>query len=187
MEATLWYGKTRLHDDRSAQMVYEKESRAPGDYLVSTPGFNWHESPVEYSRKMVQPMHQRKQYRSGKHVDTDSKLRYATMTDPKYIHQLNPRPAGHYKGAGQPSASNKVLESELIMGVETRGIGRACDVLSGVTIDRFHYLPEHGNPQRVQHVVPTWIRGGDNTRDHVRRINYDAKMRNKETSKIVNK
>lgn len=182
-----WYGKTRLHDDRAAQAAHEASSRGTGEYLATTPGFNWHESPADYSRKMLNPMHQMKQYRSGKHVDTDSKLRYATLTNAKYIHQSEARPRGHYKGPGQPSASNKNLESELLMGVDTRGIGRACDVLSGVTIDRFHYLPEHGNPQRVEHVMSPWIRGGDNTRDHVRRINYDAKMRNKETSKVVNK
>jgi len=91
-------------------------------------------------------------------------------------------------GAGQASLGNKDIESELYHGLDTRGGPRkACDVLSGVSIDRFECLPEYGNPQRVQHVVEPWIRGGDNTRDHVRRVNYERRLKNSKNSKVINK
>ena len=83
--------------------------------------------------------------------------------------------------------NNKKLETELMSGLDTRSrTRRSCDVLSGVTIDRFQCLPEYGNPQRVQHVMEPWIRGGDNTRDYVRRINYESKLKNRKVSKIAN-
>lgn len=180
-----WYGMTRLHDDPKAIAAYEDESRGTGKYLISTPGLNWHESSADYARALGQPVHQRKQYRNGNLIDTDSRMRMSPHTNGRYIHQLEARTTLPYKAAGRPSLTNKDLESELIMGVKTRSDSRAY-TLSGVTIDRFHYLPEHGNPQRVQHVIPQWIRGGDNTRDHVRRVNYQSVLKNKEASKAAN-
>jgi hypothetical protein len=91
-------------------------------------------------------------------------------------------------GAGQRGTTNKDVETELICGLDTRGgPRRACDVLSGVSIDRFQCLPEYGNPQRVEHVVPVWIRGGENTRDYVRRVNFEAKMKNRRNNEAISK
>lgn len=184
-----WNDQTRLRYDPCARRTYDKESMGPGNYQTDAPGYRWCERQSSYANHMCEPIHQQKQYRSGCHIDKDSELRYAELTDKRYIHQLWARPyLGAYMGAGQRSLSNKDVESELIMGLDTRGGPRkACDVLAGVSIDRFECLPEYGNPQRVQHVVEPWIRGGDNTRDYVRRVNYEAKMRNKKTSEIANK
>lgn len=184
-----WNDQTRLKYDPCARRTYDQESMEPCKYQISAPGFRWCERQSTYAKKMCEPIHQQKQYRSACYVDKDTELRKAKLTDERYIHQLWTRPyLGAYMGAGQSSLGNKDTESELIMGLDTRGgPRRACDVLSGVSIDRFECLPEYGNPQRVQHIVEPWIRGGDNTRDYVRRVNYEAKMRNKKTSEIANK
>lgn len=183
-----WNDQTRLRYDQCARRAYDQESAKTGEYQITAPGFKWCEQQSEYANNMCEPIHQQKQYRSGCHVDKDSQLRYAELTDKRYIHQLWTRPyAGAFMGAGQRSLSNKNVESELIMGLDTRGgVRRACDVLSEVSIDRFHSLPEYGNPQRVQHVVESWIRGGENTRDYVRRVNYEAKLLNKKNNSVIN-
>jgi len=134
-------------------------------------------------------MHYQKVYRNGCKVDHESELTFSQLTDPRLIHQLFSRPyLGAYMGAGQNTANYKNTESELIHGLDTRGGPRkACDVLAGVSIDRFECLPEYGNPQRVQHVVEPWIRGGDNTRDHVRRVNYALRLKNAKNNTVINR
>jgi hypothetical protein len=138
---------------------------------------------------MSEPAHQYKQYRNACFVDKDSDLRFAALTDKRYIHQLYTRPYhGSYMGAGQNTANHKPLETQLLQGIDTRGyVRKACDVSAGVSIDRFECLPEFGNPQRVQHVVEPWVRGGDHTRDYVRRINYEKQCMNRKNNKLINK
>lgn len=184
-----WNDQTRLKYDLCARQAYDKESLGPGIYKTNSVGYHWCEKPETYVQKMCEPIHQQKQYRSGCYIDQDSQVRHGMLTDKRYIHQLWTRPyLGSYMGAGQRSLNNKDLESELIYGLDTRGgPRRACDVLAGVSIDRFQCLPEFGNPQRVQHVVEPWIRGGENTRDYVRRVNYEAKCANNKNSRVINK
>jgi len=181
-----WNDQTRLKYDIGARKAYDKESMAIGKYHHTAPGYNWCEHQNNYAEKMNEPMHQQKQHRSACNVDKESELMFSELTDKRYIHQLQPRPyTGSFMG-NAPSIDNKNLESELIMGLTTRQ-DRACNPLSGVSIDRFECLPEYGNPQRVKHIVEPWIRGGDNTRDYVRRINYEAQLQNKKTSDIINR
>ena len=60
-----------------------------------------------------------------------------------------------------------------------------------ITSYAMNYLPCFGNPQRVEHVVEPspdiggWIRGGDNTRDLVRRINYKNRCLNQKNTEIL--
>ena len=183
-----WNGLTRLNHDICAQTLDENQSQQPGLYRVQTPGYRWCESSNNYSMLMSEPAHQYKQYRNGCTIDKDSNLRYSSLTDKRYIHQLFTRPyLGSFQGAGQRSLDNKNLESELIYGLDTRGVPRkACDVTAGVSIDRFWCLPDYGNPQRVQHVVEPWIRGGDHTRDYVRRVNYEKQCLNRKNNELIN-
>lgn len=184
-----WNDQTRLKYDPCARRAYDNESRGPGRYQVCEPGFRWCENLKQYAQNMCAPMHYQKQYRNACNVDNETDLYQGKLTDPRLIHQLCTRPyRGAYKGAGQNSSCGKDIESQLIHGLDTRGGPRkACDALAGVSIDRFHCLPEYGNPQRVQHVVEPWIRGGDNTRDHVRRVNYERRLKNAQNSKLINK
>ncbi len=175
-----WHNLTRLNEDVCAQTISERQSQMPGLYSVQTPGYRWCESQKSYSMLLSEPAHEYKQYRNGCVVNQESNLRYGPLTNLKNIFQLYTRPyLGNYMGAGQPSEGLKDIESELIMGLDTRGVPRrACDVLSEVSINRFDSLPEFGNPQKVEHVVEPWIRGGDGTRDYVRRVNYENQFLN---------
>lgn len=170
-----WNDQTRLRYDSETRKVYDNESKGPGMYSLGTPGLRGCESQNTYAQHMQEPLHWQKQYRSPCYVDQDSVLRHSSLTDRRFIHQLMTRPylGVPYMGAGQNTSNYKDVESSLIQGLDTRGGPRkACDVLSGVSVDRFECLPEYGNPQRVQHVVEPWIRGGANTRDYVRRVKY---------------
>jgi len=182
-----WNNLTRLTEDICALKLKEQQSSKSGDYRISTPGYRWCESAKNYSLLMSEPAHYYKVYNNSCVVDTGTTLRNAEVTNPRYKHQLFARPyAGSYMGAGQNTAENKDTETQLIYGLDTRGGPRkACDVLSGVSIDRFECLPEYGNPQRVEHIVPQWIRGGDNTRDYVRRVNYEKHQLNKRNNKAI--
>jgi hypothetical protein len=184
-----WHDQTRLHYDPCARAAYDRQSIAPGTYQIGTPGYRWCESPSEYATNMTELAHQQKQYRNACNVNQESELQFSTLTNLRTINQLFTRPyLGAFMGAGQRSICNKGLETELLTGLDTRGgPRRACDVLSEVQIDRFQCLPEYGNPQRVQHIIEPWIRGGDNTRDYVRRINYEAKCRNAKLNNELNK
>lgn len=183
-----WNSLTRLSQDICAQTLEEKQSQQPGLYKVQTPGYRWCESSNSYSQLMSEPTHYYKQYRNACNVTKDNDLRFAPLTNRRYINQLFTRPyAGSFQGAGQRSLNNKDVESQLIHGLDTRGWTlRSGDSLAGVSIDRFETLPEYGNPQRVQHVVEPWIRGGDNTRDYVRRVNYEKQCMNRKNNQIIN-
>ncbi len=184
-----WDDQTRLRYDPCARAQYDKESKASVNFVTDTAGFRWCESPNNYANTVREITHYPKVYRNGCQAGIETTLSHAPLTNMKHKHQLLHRPYhGAYMGAGQSTASNKDTETELIYGLDTRGgPRRACDVLSGVSIDRFQCLPEYGNPQRVEHIVPTWIRGGDNTRDYVRRINYEANVINKKNNEIINR
>ena len=185
--STQWNQLTRLDQDVCAQTLEEKQSQLPGVYQVGNPGYRWCEPNENYVKYMSEPFHQYKQYRSACRTDDDSTLRYAPLTDQRYIHQLFTRPyLGSYMGAGQNTACHKDTETQLLYGNATRVYPRkACDVLAGVSIDRFECLPEYGNPQRVQHIVEPWVRGGEHTRDYVRRINYERQCENMINNSVI--
>ena len=183
---TEWNNLSRLREDVCAQTLSEKQSQMSGLYRIQTPGYRWCESQKSYSMNMAEPAHEYKQYRNGCTIDVDSNLRYNSLTNLRTINQLYTRPyLGNFMAAGQRSLGFKDVESELIMGLDTRGIPRkACDVLSCVCIDRFNCLPEYGNPQKAEHIIEPGVHGGDATRDYVRRVNYENKHRNDLNSNI---
>jgi hypothetical protein len=184
-----WNDQSRLRYDSCARNAYDKESQGVGNYLTGAPGWRECQTATDYSKNMSEIAHYQKVYQDKCKIDEETKLFRAPLTNPRLIHQVYTRPyLGSYQGPGQASLEQKDTESELIHGVDTRGGPRkACDVLSGVSIDRFESLPEYGNPQRVQHVVEPWIRGGDNTRDHVRRINYERRLKNAMNNQVINR
>ncbi len=179
-----WDDLTRLSHDPCARKAYDRQSMGTGEYQANAQGFRWCETPEQYSLNMTEPMHYQKVYRNGCAVDYESELRLASLTNPRLRQPLHTRPyAGSYMGAGQRSLGHKDLETELLCGLVTHSY-KACKPRESV--DRFQCLPEFGNPQRVQHIVEPWVRGGDNTRDYVRRINYEAKYLNSKNNKMLN-
>lgn len=185
-----WNRLTRLSQDVCAQTLEERQAQQPGLYQVSAPGFRWCETRPSYAHLMSEPAHMQAVYRNACVIDRDSQLRYAPLTNPHMIHQLFTRPyAGAFMGAGQNALGQKDLETQLIYGLDTRGgPRRACDVLAGVSIDAapWQCLPDYGNPQRVEHVVEPWVRGGDHTRDYVRRVSYERQCLNRTNNRLIN-
>jgi hypothetical protein len=183
-----WDDQSRLRYDPGARAQFDRQSASPLEYITDNTGYRWCQTPGAYATMNSAPMHFPKQYRNACTVSEETPLIHSNITNPRLKKQLLTRPyLGAYLGAGQSTSNQKDLETELIYGLDTRGgPRRACDVLSGVSINRFECLPEFGNPQRVKHIVPVWIRGGDNTRDYVRRVNYEAKMKNCRTSNLLN-
>lgn len=184
-----WNNSTRLRQDICTQTLEEKQSKGSAKYKLGTPGFNWCESQETYSNNMSELTHYQKVYTNACNVGIENELRYADLSNKRYIQQLFTRPyKGAYIGAGQNTDEHKDLETKLFTGLDTRSYARrACDVLSEVSINRFECLPSYGNPQRVKHIVPIWVRGGEHTRDMVRRIDYKRRLENMKTDKIVNK
>ena len=103
------------------------------------------------------------------------------LTNQRQEHQLFIRPYyGSYMGAGTATTNpdNIELESALFQGVSTKLRNKTCEPIQGAPLDRFECIPEYGNPQREQYIIPPkiceggWIRGGADTRDYVRRVDY---------------
>ena len=93
--------------------------------------------------------------------------------------EMNVRPyVGFFCGAGMGStnASDFSTESIIRQGVTTSlpCMGRDAST-ADITGFNFNCLPAYGNPQQVKYIIPPsvanggWVRGGENTRDYVRR------------------
>lgn len=103
----------------------------------------------------------------------------AELNNQRYRQQLFARPyAGFFCGPGMPSLDQKDLESALQQGLLTNLRNGPCESSRGQPTHRFMHLPEFGNPQREEHIIPPpehlggWIRGGLPSRDLVRRIDH---------------
>lgn len=180
-----WDDQTRLSGDRCAVAARDKVSTDIKDYRLETAGLRSCETQSQYAVHMSEPAHYQAVYHSPCYVVAESELLHAPLTNPRVKNQLFQRPyLGAYSGAGQRSLQNTDLESGLIYGNSTR-TQKPCGDISEASIDRFQCLPEYGNPQRVQHIVEPWIRGGDATRDYVRRVNYEAHCLNSKNGDIV--
>ena len=132
------------------------------------------ETTAEYAMNLTEPGHYTRAYRNANSVMTESQLQQAALTQFRFNNQLFTRPyAGNFMGAGQPSMTNKDTETELFTGIEAR-VSKSSN-MPGITIDRFDYLPAYGNPQRAEHIIPVWVRGGEATRDFVRRKLHSEK------------
>jgi len=189
-----WNYEGRLQRDCGAVTLDEKESQRPGYYQLS--GYDPQAQHSDnYANRMNEIMHFQKVYRNSyNYVDDESDLIYAELSNLRELNQLFTRPyAGFFSGPGQPSLDNKELESALQQGLLTNLRQKPCEVTRGTSFYRYQCLPEFGNPQRVQHIIPPpvevggWIRGGDNTRDYVRRVDYQKRCLNKVNNNIVNK
>ena len=187
VDEPIWNGITRVEEDLCAQSVGELESQLPGCYYTNN-FFRWCESQNQYANLMTEPMHFYKVYRNACRVDTDSVLRYADLTNKGEIYQLfSPvYKTVPYMGAGQRSLHNKDIEAQLQQGLTTTTY-KSCEPTSGVFINRYQCLPDYGNPQRVEHTIEPWVRGGEYTRDYVRRVNYEKYCLNLQNNNIINR
>jgi hypothetical protein len=189
-----WDQMGRLRQDACAIRTDEKESMQPGDYQLA--GYDpSKQTPVEYANLMRDPMHSQKMYRNElSYVNDESKLIQSELSNMRTKTQLWTRPyAGFYCGPGMRSLGLKDVESALQQGLTTNPREGPCQVYRGQPTQRFDCLPEFGNPQRTEHIIPPpvhdggWVRGGDNTRDYVRRVDYQRRCGNKINNTVIPK
>lgn len=189
--APIWNNITNINEDPCTQRVDEMQSALPGCYHTNN-FFRYCESQNQYSNLMTEPGHYYKPYRNACQVDTDSVLRYADLTNKGEIYELYTRSYKQvpYMGAGSNSTDPdlRVLESQILQGHATTN-DKPCERTSGITYNRMHHLPDYGNPQRLVHVLEDlfWVRPGENTRDYVRRVNYEKACLNRVNNNIVNR
>ena len=175
--------RTSLRQDKNVVLVDEYQSMQPGVYqLIDFNQDKWCDSRKEYADRIgSQPMHFYKPYENACVVDEGSRLRNSNLTNKRYINQLATRPfTGHAaKMPGRNNVSiNPDLDSSLRTGIATTTF-KPVETTSGFSIDRFYTLPEYGNPQRVEHVIESWVRGGEHTRDVIRRQDYATRLKSK--------
>lgn len=99
-------------------------------------------------------------------ADSDVRFGFAGSLRQREKHQLFTR-TFHSVPSVKRGAYRPADEDRLQQGEDTRGgPRRACDVLSGVTIDRYvPMIPElRRSVQDARHIVPLWTRGGEPTR-----------------------
>lgn len=190
--APIWNNITNVREDICAQRIDEMQSALPGCYSTNN-FFRWCETQDEYSNLMTEPGQFYKPYRNACRIDTESVLRNADLTNKGELYQLftKPYPTVPYMGAGTASLNQKDLESRIQQGFTTTNY-KACEPTSGVTINRFQCLPNFGNPyvdfpDGRSKLIEPWVRGGENTRDYVRRVDYQNYCLNKANNNIINR
>jgi len=184
-----WGLDGRLRQDPSFIKTDEKQSRRIGNYQLS--GFD--PSTQDYSNTMDSRMHFQKVYPDQTHtVDDESALIHSELSNLRGPQQLFARPyAGFFCGPGMPSLNDKDTESSLLQGQLTNLREKPCQTCRGKTMYRYSYLPDYGNPQRVEVIIPPpprqggWYRNGNNTRDFVRRVDYKRRCDNQLNSQII--
>ena len=168
-----WRVKTNVFDDPCSVNVRENQSIDTGDYQV-TNFFRSCGQPVMTNCTMDNVLTYPKTYGFDRcNVDRDTMARYPPLTNLKNVQQLFTRPyvSPGYRGAGTNNMHLKDLESGLIQG-NTMREPKGCKNTSEVYIDRFEYLPSHGDPQRIERYIEAFTRGGILTRELVRKLSY---------------
>jgi hypothetical protein len=189
-----WDQIGRLKDDKDTIKTDEKESVRIGGYQLS--GYDANSQNVkEDVTRLVDPMHYQKVYGNmNKYIDAESTLWMSTLSNMRYRNQVYTRPyVGYYCGPGMRSLGHKDLESVLLQSTATNLRQGPCQSCRGQPTHRFMCLPEFGNPQREEHIIPPpeslggWIRGGLPSRDLVRRIDYQRRCANQENNQVIKK
>jgi len=190
-----WIDLTRTEDDPCAIAKRHQESTYPGCWNQSSFDPRPESSADHQTRLSTLMTHQKTYLPHEKYMNCDSKLTRPPLTNLRTINQLYTRPyLGNYQGPGRHSTNADLseVESRLWQGEYDPHLG-SCGRTGGLDITTygFNYLPCFGNPQRVNHVVEPipevggWIRGGEHTRDLVRRVDYRRRCLNKENSEIL--
>jgi len=170
-----WRAKANVFDDPCSVNVRERQSVDTGEYQTNN-FFRQCGEPVMSDCTLDQTFTYPTVWGNTPrcHVDQDSQFRYSPLTNLKNIQQLSARPyqSQGYRGAGSNNLNMKDLESSLIQG-NYMSDRKGCGNTSEVYIDRFEYLQKCNAPQRVQHIIQPWTRGGVNSRELVRRVSLD--------------
>lgn len=166
---------TRLDQDLCSIHQDENVSQSVGRYTLKN--FDW--TPKS---KITGVMNNSRVIPNTSTVAIETVLQHAPLTNLKGRNELFTRPyLGSFSGAGTHTRDQVQLESALLQGVTTATRNKACEVTRDVSTALWQFLPEFGNPQRVEHIIPPdvrdggWVRGGTDTRDYVRRVDYQTR------------
>jgi len=179
------FGQNNLMYDKGTTLIDTQQRLGPGRYeLDNTYGCNCG-LPEARDLQLSQPaINFSAGYGSigekGCLVDTNTDLRDELLTNKKYIHQLPQKyNAGFFgKGKFNPDVESVIQGSNL-----TNFGGRACNVLSGVTIPNY-FLPMiprlSKEVQNPIHIIPEdnsegWVRGGIPSRDVYKLMDYNKR------------
>jgi hypothetical protein len=171
----------RLGNDQCWVDGQVKQSQQINDYYLFNPYktnvIDCDENESKLREFMVE---NKKNYREGYgvtnacHVDNDSKMRSESkkLTHGKCKNQLSSR---LFQAAPDLSHGGfeSLLESRLTQGHST-GEKKSCEVTQGKGFDVMTpMLPcLKKQIQNVDHIVPTWVRGGEHTRDHINQKDF---------------
>jgi hypothetical protein len=181
---TNWDSLTRIGQDKGFIKVDEAQSRAVGEYAADAVGTHQCETLSEYTSYVQQPGHMYKQFRSACRVDGETQLRNSELTNPRLLHSLATRPYnGSFRGPGtRPDETLIDKETSLIFSADSREGLRNVRTSLSADAAPWWILPLYGHPQRERHIIPPagWVRGGQNTRDDVRRVDYEKLLKSKQ-------
>lgn len=192
-----WHNQNRTNYDLCQINKKEYESTLPG-YLQLT-GFDCqHQNKNKYTKILnTLQTHQKQYYDTLHRVNVDTDLIHPPLTNLNSKHQLFTRPyVGCYKGPGNHSIDPNDIDIESFMYQGFSSMQKKpCEKTSGMDLTNYYLnlLPCYGNPQRVEHIVEPpvriggWIRGGEPTRDIVRKINYNKHIQNLKNNQLLHK
>jgi hypothetical protein len=168
--------ESRLKRDHSAITIDEDQSQQPGDYKLKT-HYQECRTPKQHVNSVTEVKHFIKQYPNNIcHANVESDLWQSELTNKRYINQLYHRPyVGSYMGAGANNSEFKNIESKLLQKNLTNPRMKSCEEHRTASVHEhtWDFLPEYGNPQRVEHIIHPIPRGGYITRNDVHRYDYD--------------
>ena len=179
------FGQERLMYDKGTALIDTQQQLGPGRYeLDNMYGCNCL-LPDARNLQLSQPaINFQAGYGSiGEHgciVNENTFLRDSLLTNKKYINQLPSKYNAGFFGKGK---FNPNVESVIQGGNLTNFGGRACNVLSGVTIPNY-FLPMiprlSTEVQNPIHIIPEdnsegWVRGGIPSRDVYKLMDYNQR------------
>ena len=157
-----------LLSDECASKTQEQQSIEPGHYMLSN-FYNGCNLDQQFGISLLERGNIIKNGYGpqGCNIDADSTLRFEDNTNLKMLHTLNPRPHLTIPFMGRGSAEAGI-ENVLRCGFQTTS-HKACNTLAdkSIDLDRMVYKL-HASPQKVEHIVDPYPRGGRLTRNDVR-------------------
>lgn len=179
-------GLSGLKDDQCYINTNNTDSMGPGKYQLSGYDNSYHNVNNYTSRLSNRTHYERVIADNTDYTDQESDLWFSKLSNLRNLHQLYTRPyAGFFCGAGMPASFNKDVESSLMQGLLTNPRQHTYEPYRGESMYRYQYLPDYGNPQKEEHIIPVyWVRGGDNTRDYVRRVDYQQRCKDMKQTPI---
>lgn len=162
---TPWNNMSNIYNDKESQQIHDQFSKNVSQYQmkqfanVATSSL---ESPIA--------TYQKTNFKYGELPKTN----FSQIDNSKY--EESKRQSGFFSGPNMRSIKVSDLDQESKLRQGTASVHNPLSKEHNFLNFHFNQLPDYGNPQKDTHIIPPkpaeggWVRGGDNTRDYVRRI-----------------